>query len=66
MRTLYSFVASKEVDNCWSVYVLTEAYDKDGQEFWYYAGTVYDVFDKFKDKGVLSVDKHKLRILLDV
>ena len=66
MRTLYSLVASEEVNNSWSVYVLTEAYDKDGQEFLCYAGTVYDIFDKFKDKEVLSVDKHKLRILLDV
>ncbi len=66
MRTLQNLIDSKEINDGWAVYKLSESYDKNGSEIWAYLGNVFGACVNHADDKVLSVDKHKCRVLLDV
>lgn len=66
MRTLQNLIDSREINDGWAVYKLSESYDKDGAEIWAYLGNVFGACVNHADDKVLSVDKHKYRVLLDV
>ena len=66
MRTLQNLIDSKEINDGWAVYKLSESYDKDGAEIWAYLGNVFGACVNYANDKVLSVDKYKCRVLLDV
>lgn len=66
MRTLQNLIDSKEINDGWAVYKLSESYDKDGAEIWAYLGNVFGACVNHANDKVLSVDKYKCRVLLDV
>lgn len=66
MRILQNLIDSKEINDGWAVYKLSKSYDKDGSEIWTYLGNVFGTCVNHANDKVLSVEKHKCRVLLDV
>lgn len=66
MRTLQNLIDSKEINDGWAVYKLSESYDKDGAEIWAYLGNVFGACVNHANDKVLNLDKHKCRVLLDI